>query len=74
MHTVIDNVRLIDPESGLEAAGALLIHGETIADVLTGAPPALPDGATRIDGGGACLAPGIVDLGVKAGEPGERHK
>ncbi|MCR9086736.1 MAG: dihydroorotase [Rhodobacteraceae bacterium] len=74
MHTVIDNVRLIDPESGLEAAGALLIHGETIADVLTGAPPALPDGVTRIDGSGACLAPGIVDLGVKAGEPGERHK
>ena len=23
---------------------------------------------------GACLAPGIVDVGVKVGEPGERHK
>jgi len=30
-----------------------------------------PDGH---DCGGACLAPGIVDLGVKVGEPGERHK
>ncbi len=27
-----------------------------------------------IDLGGKCLAPGIVDLGVKIGEPGERHK
>ena len=24
--------------------------------------------------GGKCLAPGIVDMGVKVGEPGERHK
>ena len=27
-----------------------------------------------IDGAGACLAPGIVDIGVKVCEPGERHK
>ena len=33
-----------------------------------------PKGATIIDCGGKCLAPGIVDLGVKIGEPGERHR
>ena len=33
-----------------------------------------PEGATVIDGGGKCLAPGIVDWGVKIGEPGERHR
>jgi dihydroorotase len=27
-----------------------------------------------IDCGGKCLAPGIVDWGVKIGEPGERHR
>jgi dihydroorotase len=27
-----------------------------------------------IDCGGKCLAPGIVDWGVKVGEPGERHR
>ncbi|MEM9642512.1 MAG: dihydroorotase, partial [Pseudomonadota bacterium] len=27
-----------------------------------------------IDAQGACLAPGIIDIGVKIGEPGERHK
>ncbi|MEN6527018.1 MAG: dihydroorotase, partial [Candidatus Polarisedimenticolia bacterium] len=33
-----------------------------------------PKGATVVDCGGKCLAPGIVDWGVKIGEPGERHK
>ena len=27
-----------------------------------------------IDCAGACLAPGIIDIGVKVCEPGERHK
>ena len=33
-----------------------------------------PEGARLVDCGGHCLAPGIVDWGVKIGEPGERHK
>jgi dihydroorotase len=33
-----------------------------------------PKGATLVDCGGKCLAPGIVDWGVKIGEPGERHR
>ena len=33
-----------------------------------------PEGAVEVDCGGHCLAPGIVDIGVKIGEPGERHK
>jgi dihydroorotase len=35
---------------------------------------AAPKGAKLIDCGGQCLAPGMVDWGVKIGEPGERHK
>ena len=35
---------------------------------------AAPKGATIIDCGAKCLAPGIVDIGVKIGEPGERHR
>lgn len=27
-----------------------------------------------VDCKGKCLAPGIIDIGVKIGEPGERHK
>lgn len=74
MQTVIHSVRLIDPDTGLDAAGALLIRDGVIADVVTGPAPSIPDGAEQVNGRGACLAPGIVDLGVKAGEPGERHK
>jgi dihydroorotase len=32
------------------------------------------EGAEIVDCDGKCLAPGIVDIGVKVSEPGERHK
>lgn len=64
------NARLIDPEAGTDAPGSL-----TVKDGLILARDATaPKGATVIDCGGKCLAPGIVDLGVKIGEPGERHR
>ena len=64
------NARLIDPEALSDAAGSL-----TVADgVITGRDGDAPEGAAVIDCGGKCLAPGIVDWGVKIGEPGERHK
>ena len=61
-----ENVRLIDPELGTETLGTLRIED----GVITADGPA----DRVIDGGGKCLAPGIVDMGVKVGEPGERHK
>jgi len=64
------NARLIDPETLTDAAGSL-----TVADGLIAARDgAAPRAATVIDCGGHCLAPGMVDLGVKIGEPGERHR
>ncbi|SLN21646.1 dihydroorotase [Roseisalinus antarcticus] len=68
--TILANARLIDPESHEVRAGGLRLEGGLIAEVLEGA--SVPAGATDLDG--ACLAPGIVDLGVKVSEPGERHK
>lgn len=66
----IADVRLIDPEGGTDTPGsATLDRGVIVA--LGGAVPA---GARVVDGGGLCLAPGIVDWGVKIGEPGERHR
>ncbi|WP_333683502.1 dihydroorotase [Pontibaca methylaminivorans] len=67
------NARLIDPEAGSDTPGSLLVRGGLIEG--RGAPqePA-PEGATIIDCAGHCLAPGIVDIGVKVCEPGERHK
>ena len=71
MNLFLQNARMIDPEGLTETTGSLLIENGMIAGV--GDLPA-PKGATIIDCGGKCLAPGIVDLGVKIGEMGERHK
>ena len=66
----LTNARLIDPEAGTDQIGTLTIQAGMIAAVNGTAPKS----ATILDCGGMCLAPGIVDLGVKVGEPGERHK
>ena len=70
MTTHFTNARLIDPEAGTDTLGSLTVTGGLITAINA---PASPD-ATLIDCSGRCLAPGIVDLGVKIGEPGERHR
>lgn len=70
---VLHNARLIDPENGSERAGAVLIRGGVI-DAILPAGAALPADAEAMDCAGKVLAPGIVDIGVKVCEPGERHK
>ena len=69
------NARLLDPESGLDTAGALLTEGPRIADL---GPrlfaESLPEGIEVVDCGGRCLAPGLIDLRVALREPGEEHK
>jgi dihydroorotase len=68
---LLTNARLIDPEAGTDRIGSLLIEN----GVITARDPSpVPAHAAVHDCGGLCLAPGIVDLGVKIGEPGERHK
>lgn len=70
MTLFLQNARLIDPEALTETTGNLVIDAGQIAAV---GPMSAPSGAEVIDCAGACLAPGIVDWGVKIGEPGERH-
>ncbi len=67
---ILTNARLIDPENGTDKPGSVVIKNGKIADVLYGD---VPKGET-IDCAGKCLAPGIIDIGVKVCEPGERHK
>ena len=71
MTLFFENARLIDPEALMESTGNVIVHAGEIAAI--GAMSA-PADATVIDCGGKCLAPGIVDWGVKIGEPGERHR
>ncbi len=66
------NARLIDPEAGTDDLGALLVRDGVIT--AEGHEVGLPDQVEVVDCGGKCLAPGIVDIGVKVCEPGERHK
>ena len=61
------NARIIDPDSGRDYLGSLCIE-EGIITSIDG-----PYQGKVLDCRGACLAPGIVDVGVKVCEPGERH-
>ncbi|MCF3595700.1 dihydroorotase [Rhodobacteraceae bacterium LMO-12] len=75
MKTLLTNARLINPETGTDTLGWLLIDGANIAATGEASTPAPTDQADQtVDCNGKCLAPGIVDIGVKVCEPGERHK
>ena len=66
------NARLIDPETGSDSLGSLTVNDGIITGINTDIDTG-PKGDI-IDCAGKCLAPGIVDIGVKVCEPGERHK
>ncbi|WP_091739209.1 dihydroorotase [Phenylobacterium immobile] len=72
--TLFTNVRLVDPASGYEGPGALLVEGGKIAKVAQGGEIAAPAGAEIIDGQGKLMMPGLIDLRVKTGEPGAEPK
>lgn len=69
------NARLIDPASGLDAPGALLVEGDKIADF---GPrlfnDAKPSEVEIRDCGGHVLAPGLIDMRAYLREPGQEHK
>jgi dihydroorotase len=69
---LITNARLIDPASGLDAPGALLIRDGVIAD--HGPGLMAPEEAVTLDARGAILAPGLIDLRASLGEPGFEHR
>lgn len=71
MITFLENARLIDPEAGTETLGNVIMDGTLIAAI---GQMSAPKHARIIDCGGKVLAPGIIDIGVKIGEPGERHR
>jgi dihydroorotase len=70
--TLFTDARLIDPEDATDASGWLLVKDGVIAARGTGEDR--PQADHTVTCGGHCLAPGLVDIGVKVCEPGERHK
>ncbi|PKQ04820.1 MAG: dihydroorotase [Alphaproteobacteria bacterium HGW-Alphaproteobacteria-11] len=73
--TAFTNARLLDPASGYDEKGALLVEDGLIADL---GPQlfndGLPDGAEIVDCGGHVLAPGLIDCRVFTGEPGAEYR
>ena len=69
------NARLIDPASGLDVKGGLLVENGRIADLgprlFNDAEPSDPE---IIDCRGLILAPGLIDCRTFTGEPGSEHR
>lgn len=68
---VFENVRLIDPASGRDETGRLVVRQGKIVACEDGS---IPEGARVIDGAGAILCPGLVDMRVALGEPGSEYR
>ena len=68
---IIRNTRLLDPATGRDETGEI-----GIVDGVFSAAGAVKNaaGVVEIDAQGLCLAPGLIDLRVKTGEPGASQK
>jgi dihydroorotase len=66
------DVRLLDPSSGLDQHGDLLVRGGRIADL--GAGIGRPDGIEIVACDGEILCPGLVDMRASLGEPGFEYR
>lgn len=75
MSLLVTNVRLLDPAQKLDATGALLVVDGKVAALgaEAGAHPQAA-GAEKLDGNGALLTPGFIDLHVHFREPGQTRK
>lgn len=74
MKTLIHSARLVDPASALDTTGGLLIEDDLIAAIGPGISASKTKADTVIDAAGQCLAPGLIDLRVKTGEPGQEQR
>lgn len=69
------NARIVDPASGYDGPGAVIVTEGVIADVARGGGlGALSADVEVVDAGGALLIPGLIDIRVKTGEPGAEPK
>jgi len=68
------NARLLDPASGMDQIGSVLVRDGKIEDI---GPKVFIDTTQEDikveDCGGKCIAPGLVDMRVTTGEPGSGH-
>ncbi len=72
--SVFINARLIDPASGRDEPGGLLVCDGLIADLGPHLRRNAPAGASVIDCEGHVLCPGLIDAQVFTGDPGQEHR
>jgi dihydroorotase len=72
--TAFLNARLIDPASGKDEPGGLLVRDGVFADLGAKLRRNAPDDARVIDCKGHVLCPGLIDMQVFTGEPGQEHR
>jgi len=70
MTLTITDVRILDPESGMDAIGHIRIENGKIAEL----GPDCGIYGTVIEGQGLCAAPGLIDMRVTTGEPGRENR
>lgn len=66
------NARLVDPATQFDGPGEVLVQGEVI--LASGPPVASSPEAIIINCDGHALMPGLIDLHVSTGEPGEEQR
>jgi dihydroorotase len=71
---LIENARIVDPASGTDQMGAVLVEHGRISDLALGGPVGVPDDAEIINANGQVLAPGLIDMRVFVGEPGKEYR
>jgi dihydroorotase len=71
--TLFVNAHLVDPSTGLDETGDLLVEDGVIA--ASGVDLATPEGDVEtVDCAGHLLCPGLIDMRVFTGEPGNEHR
>jgi len=71
--TLFRNARLLDPATGRDGKGSLLVSEGRIAELGSDTTASGKD-VRVIDCHGHCLAPGLVDMRVELREPGREHE
>ncbi|AOX17681.1 dihydroorotase [Kozakia baliensis] len=72
--TLFENVRLIDPSNERDSQSRLLVRDGVIAGVDLAGAEGRPEDAAIVDGQGAILCPGLIDMRVAIGEPGFEYR
>jgi dihydroorotase len=72
--TALVNARLVDPATGRDERGGVLIAHGAIADLGPQVGAGAIGEAQVVDCGGHVLAPGLIDMMVFTGEPGHEHR